>query len=250
MESRRHAKVEPFPVTNTRMLGAARGRESSAEYEQAWRRLVEAYRVPIAWTLRRRLRADDDAAVDEFFSYVFDRHVLDGYDRGQGRRFRAYIQVVIQNFLHERRRTEQLACRAESVPADELEGARTSDDGRYCGEFDQRDEHEWATAVLRAAFGELDAAEPGSASLLCKAYGLTGQDPLDRASLAAARAQSLHALHARLASAKQALRAHILAQIRKQCMDQVSFQSELRLLLGRLMEARPNLDFLAEDDSL
>jgi hypothetical protein len=250
MEPRRPSQVEPFPVTNTRMLGDARGPGSSAEYEQAWQRLVEAYREPIAWTLRRRLHADDDSAVDEFFSYVFDRRVLDGYDRGQGRRFRAYIQVVIRNFLHERRRAEQLARREEPVPVDELDGARTRDDGHHCDEFDQSDEHEWATAVLRAAFGELDAAEPGSARLLAEAYGLTGQGSLDRVSLAAARAQSINALHARLVSAKQSLRALILAQVRKQCSDQVSFQSELRLLLGRLMEARPNLEFLAEDDWL
>jgi hypothetical protein len=250
MEPRRPSQVEPFPATNTRMLGDACGQGSSAEYQQAWRRLVEAYREPIAWTLRRRLRADDDGAVDEFFSYVFHRHVLDGYDRGQGRRFRAYIQVVIQNFLHERQRAELLAGRAESVPIEEFEGAASSEGRLHRDEFDQRDEHEWATAVLRAAFGELDAAEPGSARLLTEAYGLTGHGPLDRASLAAAREQSIDALHARLVSAKQALRASILAQIRKQCSDQVSFQSELRLLLGRLMEARPNLDFLAEDDSL
>jgi hypothetical protein len=157
---------------------------------------------------------------------------------------------VIQNFLHERHRADQHGRRTETVTSEVLDEARVRDDVGPGEEFDQRDEHEWATAVLHAAFDELDAVAPGSATLLTEAYGLTGQVKLDRASLAAARAQSVHALHARLVSAKQALRALILAQIRKQCTDQVSFQSELRLLLGRLLEARPNLDFLSEDDSM
>lgn len=250
MEPRRPSKVEPFPATNTRLLGDARGQCSGDEYEQAWRRLVEAYREPIASTLRRRLRAADDVVVEEFFSYVFDRRVLEGYDSGRGRRFRAYIQVVLQNFLHERRRAVQQGQRAEPTPFELLDGAAASGAALDGAELDQRDEHEWATAVLRAAFGELDAAEPGSARLLTEAYGLSGHGAHDRASLAVARAQSLHALHARLDSAKQSLRKLILAQIRKQCSDQVSFQSELRLLLGRLIEARPNLDFLSEDDSM
>lgn len=241
---------EEFPKTNTRVLRDARDEERGASYELAWQRLIEAYRAPIARTLRRRLPADSEAAVDEFFSYVYDRRVLAGYDRSDGRRFRAYIQVVMQNFLHERRRvTQKFSERGAPQLADDEVLAEPMD-GRMEPEFDRSDEQEWATGVLQQAFHDVDAMDPGSAQLLTEAFGLTGRTVLDRASLAARRGQSTHSLHAALTAAKSALKTCILAQIRKQCGTQVAFQSELRLLLARLLEASPELGFLAEDDSL
>src|SRR5262245_58513437 len=126
--------TDPYRTTAWTLIRSAAGRQPNANVQDAWRALIERYRIPIAATLRRRLGAsNDEEAVDDFFAYLFENALLARVDPSQGR-FRCYIQGVARRFAHAHRRGKRMG--ANELP-DEVPAAKNAalDEDRAAEEY-------------------------------------------------------------------------------------------------------------------
>lgn len=215
--------------------------------QQSWQRLLTRYEAPIRRAIERALggRSDSDELAAEFFSYLYERDVL-AKVQPQGGKFRAYIQAVLRNFLHQhwRRRPadRELAEQDVDVPA-----AAPAD-----AEAANADEREWAAHVLQLALRRLLRHHPRNGEILLRYYGLpqpledggttaAAPAPEPREAIAAAMGMSLAAVDQATHRARQVLRQHLERELGETVDGADAFAAESAFVARRLLEAYPGL---------
>lgn len=227
--------TEVFPVTDTALLRAAAGRVAGIDMDAVWRALIDAYAAPIERTLARHLGGVEDTTVRAFFGYLYERAVLERFDRAR-RPFRCFIQGAARNFAREQRRE------ARGLPT-------LGDDFDLTQEgSDEGDASEWASAVLSQAFAVLRAERPRDARVLEGHHGLNDAPRLTHAALASELNSTPGAIAVAVHHAHRRLGELLRAQLRYHCprsaqSDDAALSSELSLILEHLRAARPTLTF-------
>jgi len=205
-----------------------------ASRDAAWRELVERYRRPITVCVRRHVgrHPDADSLVAEFFAYLFTENVLDRLDAEKGR-FRAFMQGVVRNFVRARQRREARA--GGSDHAFDLLAVDLPPDAEI------EEERTWARALLDEATRELVDLRPRDGRMLLQHYGLGQGAPRDVAMLASENDLTPNAVHQALHRARATLKDSLQRRIRDLVGSQSDYETEKRALVGRLLEARPDL---------
>lgn len=221
--------------TDWGLIRKAAARCDSLERDRAWARLVERYRPPVRRCVRNSLRADlaTEDAVDDFFTYLFERRVLPKAQPGQGR-FRCYVQGVVRRYALQLRR-ERAASIAQDV--DDVDVAQRAEDPAV----ERAEEMEWARAVLDHALERLRAATGRDAELIARYYGLHGRAPETGAELARALGLSPNAFNVALHRARERLQEALCAELRLIVADAHHLHLEFDALVERLLEAHPGL---------
>ncbi len=201
--------------------------------EEAWSWFVTRYRSTIRAVLARRLGGKDvDAALDEFWAYLFMHRIAARADRT--RRFRTFLGAVAHNYAlawRRGRRPGTEAADAEAVwedPPPDDEELRT-----------------WARQVLALALAELRAAHPASADVLHWFYGVATDgseaEPLTVAEIATRTGMKPNAIHVALHRGRQRLRARVEVELREAVSDEEGLVEELQTMLAAIRTARPGL---------
>ena len=220
--------------TRPSLLGRARDTPPGAGRDAAWRELIENYRRPITVCLRRRVsrHPDADVIVAEFFSYLYSEGVLERVDLAKGR-FRAFLQGVMRNYvLSKIRQYRGLG------GGDELEALLVVDPPAGA---EVEEERTWARSLLDRAVEQLGVTRPRDQKLLLKVYGIHPHAPQDTARVAADAGLSVQAVHKAVSRARLALRRLLEAQIAQLVDGSADYEREKRALIGRLLEAQPDL---------
>ena len=221
--------------TDWSLIDKVAGRVPQADGERAWRDLVARYKRPVLRSLKRQLRDEPSAeeAADEFFSYLFQNHVLFKVDPHHGR-FRCYIQGVIRRYAKSWRRSRAGSGAADidlvDVGADESSA-----------EIEREEELGWAEAVLEHALERAAQDSPRDAELLSRAYGLRGAPVVSREELARERGINANAMHVAMHRARSRLHDALMAELRPMVATMADLDAEKALLVARLLDAHPGI---------
>lgn len=232
MSDRDHPR-EMWETTQWSVISKASGRRELSDREAAWVALIERYRVPIEKSIRRHVQGmpDADRRVDEFFGYLFESGVLQKADRTKGR-FRAYVQGVIRRYaLHQR------STRSGGAVELDLE----QEDGPTEQELEEREESEWAEAVLASAVAQMMAGGGRDGRVLLETYGIGGGTPGDRDEICDRHGLNRNALNQALHRARGELKTLIMLEISETVSREKERAAETELVLKRLLAARPGL---------
>ncbi len=221
--------------TDWSLIDKVAGRVPHADRERAWRDLVARYKRPVLRSLKRQLRDEPSAeeAADEFFSYLFQKHVLFKVDPHQGR-FRCYIQGVIRRYAKSWRRSAA-ASSAADIDAVDVSANESSAD------IEREEELAWAEAVLEHALERTAQDSPRDAELLSRAYGLHGATVVSREDLARERNINANAMHVAMHRARSRLYDALMAELRPMVATKADLDAEKDLLVARLLDAHPGI---------
>jgi len=202
--------------------------------EEAWSWFVDRYRPTIRGVLARRLGAGEvDAALDEFWAYLFTHRIAARADRA--RRFRTFLCAVAHKYALAWRRRHGRAG-IEDVDAEPMWEDPPAD---------AEELRAWARQVLSLAMAELRASHLTSADLLRWFYGVAvdGSDvqPLTVAEISARTGMKPNAIHVALCRARARLRGRIEAELAEAVADHAGLEEELRVMLAAIGAARPGL---------
>lgn len=220
--------------TDWSLIRKAAGRDDNLERDRAWARLIARYRTPVLRCVRRCLRDElgSEDATDDFFTYLFERRVLPKVHRGQGR-FRCYVQGVVRRYA--------LQLRRDRAPGGDDPEDLDLGYVEVGTQVEREEELAWADALLEHALERLRSATGRDADLICRFYGLRGQQPTSGLELARRMGLSPNALNVALHRARERLHEAIVAEIKLIVSDAPSLHLEFDALVDRLLEAHPGL---------
>lgn len=183
-EDRSNNARDPFPATrNSIIVGAT---EKSNE---AWTRLLEAYREPIRIVLRRQLGRVSEDDVHDFFCYIRtqDKFLREFKTVGTPRTFRKYIQRWARNWARTSRRDGKI----QSAGEDDLNLLEIPTEDN---QVDEADERQWEQALLRSIIDgfskDCTQAQAENLQLVLRRYGLLGGREMTPKELAKATGRS------------------------------------------------------------
>ncbi len=228
----RPPRTDPFPSTTWTVVRDATGPDPVVR-EEAWRRLIEAYRSPIEAIIRRHVwrRNACEEVVNDFWTYLCTENVLPRID--PRRSFRAYIQVVARNYARH-------AMKARGIGLDEdVVG------GDSPTIVEDMEEAAWAEGILAMAIDQLLAERPRDGRILLGRYGIGHREaPAGEASsyerLAHEFELSPEALRQALCRARRTLREAIGDVLRESVASDEELVDEEELL-ARLLASHPGI---------
>lgn len=192
------------------------------------------YRPSIRAVLARQIGfANVDAALDEFWSYLFTHRIAARADRA--RRFRTFLCAVARKYALAWRRQQAGLANAGDAPEPAYEDVTV----------DAEDMRAWARQTLSLGLAALRERHGDDADLLQWFYGVAVDgsevEPLSVTVIAARTGKKPNAIHVALHRARQRLRAHIEAEVREVVVDAQGFEEERRVILTAIGVSRPGL---------
>lgn len=154
-DTRAHEGHGGFPSTHWSMVLQAR-EPAATGYRDSMEALVKAYWRPIYVYIRASWSRSNEDAKDltqEFLTRLFERGLVEGYDKEKGR-FRAYLKGALKHFLLDQERAESRQKRGGGKSLISLdEGLPSVPDGGGAPEelFDRA----WAQTLLDRALDEV-----------------------------------------------------------------------------------------------
>lgn len=202
--------------------------------------LIAAYREPVVFCLRRRLRGDSgvDQAVDAFWGWILEKQILRRL--ADGGRFRASMQRAVQHYAQEWRRSARILGNALDEVPDVPDTGSTS-------EPDAAEEQAWASTILARAMAALQTQNAAAVEILARRYGLGRHEPATPEQLAQELGMTKNAVNQAVDRARRKLRELLDAEVRQITADPDAYAEERETLVGRLLEANP---VLVEPDRL
>ncbi len=202
--------------------------------DEAWAWFVTRYRPSIRAILARQIGfAQVDAALDEFWSYLFTHKIAARADRA--RRFRTFLCAVARKYALVWRREQAGLPSADDAPEPTCEDAAADAD----------DVRAWALHTLSLGLAALRERHADDADLLQWFYGVAVDgsevEPLTVAVIATRTSKKPNAIHVALHRARQRLRAHVEAELREVVVDVEGFEDERRVILTAIGAARPGM---------
>ena len=242
----RSARHDPFPSTAWTAIFTAGAGARGGDYEASWRRLLEAYRLPIESSLRRLLGSrlpelSADEATAEFFTYVFEHDVLGQVNSARGS-FRQFIQGVARNFVRERMRAGR-RWRGAKSDGDASPGAPRSD-----RELEVEEERAWMWGLLRDALRRYQRGHPRQARVFATSYGLCleGESSAPTAIPSAAELAekldtTIGAIHAARTAARKYIRGAVRQRIGEAAGSWDEYDAEVGMIERRAEEQSPGI---------
>ncbi|MCA8958814.1 MAG: sigma-70 family RNA polymerase sigma factor [Planctomycetes bacterium] len=251
-------------TTRWTMIQHAAGNAGSDEVDRAWHALVERYREPVEYSLRRLLGSGHAAeeASTAFFGYLFEQKILPKVDRAQGK-FRQYMQAVLRRYVHDYVRS--LGRRGASLSEAEFVALQGDP------EVEADEERQWARRSFALVLQAMLAEMPGVAPVFLDSTGLwplvgkPDRPRLDRDQLAEKWQITKNNVDQRCFRARSFVREQFRAEVSDLLVADADdaavgderLERELSLLQTRLAEALQQLTpaetaalFAAEPDSV
>lgn len=210
---------------------------------EAWHWLIERYRPFARAVLRQILSAhgrenDVEAAVGEFWGYLYTSRVFERVDRE--RRFRSFLAGTIRNFARD-------FCRRNAA-----RGGGLDPDFDPVAPVDLPEDREvraFANQVLQVALAELGSRHTQSAMVLRWFYGVANDndalaataEPIPVTEIARRMQLKPNAVHQLLHRGRKRLRAHIEAELRETVAQPEDLEDEICMILRCLNDDRPGL---------
>lgn len=217
---------------------------AGTQADDAWRWFIDRYRPFARSVLSRILKTrgrgrDLEAAVEEFWAYLFSSNVFASADRG--RRFRSFLAGTLHHFVRDYcRKNRHMQSEDEEV---EIEPASV----------DALPETEelrlFAHQVLRLALAQLEANHSDNAKAVRWFYGVDQDredlsavcEPLSVAEIAERLGIKSNAVHQVLHRGRKRLRVHIEAELKDTVTDGKDLDEEVRTILEALAQGAPGL---------
>lgn len=223
------------PATRWSLVRRASGSSLNGETHDAWHSLVERYRAPVRMCVVRALRGHPDAevAVDDFFTYLFERSILPRVSGDEGR-FRCYMQGVIHRFAKHWKRGE-----ATKGSGDDLQVEIPVVGGHEV--LDQEEESLWASSILGRAIERLRTTYPEEAEILFRCYGIPPYELSDRDDLAREKGKKTNAINQAVHRGRARLRTFVLEELQELVDSPEDFEAEQEVMLARMLASQPSL---------
>ena len=214
----------------------------SPEAVEAWEDLVDRYREPVRRQIGRMLKHHPSAndIADDFFGYLYSQKLLARAEPKLGR-FRCFIQGVLKRYVKQSYRDSGKA----TIPVEDSGVASEPD----VLELEEREEAEWAGAVLDHAVRKLIDESPRDGELLLRAFGIPPYPAISRKQLGKEMNMQKSALNVAIHRARDRLRRLIISEIRDIVGSDEDLRLETTVIEKRLLESKPGLfDLIVEDD--
>ncbi len=216
-------------------------RNDPAQRAAAMEYLARHYWKPVYLSIRRGWRKPVEESKDltqAFFTWAMESDVLSRLDPGRGR-FRAFLKVVLRNFLNRDYAAQQAIKRGGSATVLPLE-VDPDEDAEFLSDESASPEDAldaaWKTTVLEQAVGRLRdeyrARGKEHAFLVFRDHDLTTGERPDYESLAKRHGVSRVAISDILTGARTALRRVLVEVVSESVTNSQDCRDELRELFG------------------